>query len=710
MNAIRCRRARAIFVVTVLLIVAMTRYSVLASAVPASPAATNPNIFFADDIACIQTANTYIPGSLEKGVFVSLQRTIRELRAKMAQVAGSQGTSLQALRQEYKALKLRAAMYSPLCAAGPSQIEALANATKMSLSSAAFANNGVIPDAHSCWVSGEDDPGEGQSPALKWKNVPAKAARLALLVHDKDADFIHWFMIIEKKSSWFKKGLPKDVPDEEAQDIKNSTQTNNDFGVKGYSGPCPPEGENHRYTFDLIALNAGSKGNKFGTKASAIKKKLKQNTIVAATLTGYFRGKGYSTPPSEHGQTAIPTLEPTSTPTITATPILTLSVTATVTPSVTPSSTNTPTATPTPTLTPTPSNLWGVSRVALGRGRATCALLNNGGAKCWGWNNKGQIGDGTSGIDKLTPTDVVGLSSDVADIVSGGTHTCALLNNGAVKCWGNNSYGEVGDGTWGLTKLSPVNVSGLGSGVTQISAGGSHTCALLESGGVKCWGLNDYGQLGDGTSGTNRRSPVDVVSLQAGVARIAAGDGHTCALLGSGEVKCWGKNNYGQVGDGTAGTNRLTPVSVSGLVEGVIQITAGGNHTCGLLTGGGVKCWGHNAFGQIEDGTPFSSGVAQVVAGGAHTCALLSAGGVKCWGYNGYGQVGDGTAGTDKLTPVDVTGIGSEVTQISAGGSHTCALLQSDMVMCWGSNGNGQVGDGTTSNHFTPVHVRGSGY
>jgi alpha-tubulin suppressor-like RCC1 family protein len=365
---------------------------------------------------------------------------------------------------------------------------------------------------------------------------------------------------------------------------------------------------------------------------------------------------------------------------------------------------------------PTPVNVSGltngVTAIAAG-GAHTCALTNAGGVKCWGYNYFGQLGDGTT-TDRPTPVSVSWLTSGVTAIATEASHTCALTSAGGVKCWGYNYYGQLGDGTT-TSRSTPGDVSGLTGGVTAIAAGGDHTCALISTGRVKCWGSNGVGQLGDGTT-TDRLTPVDVSGLTSGVTAIAAGESHTCALTNAGGVKCWGYNGSGQLGDGTP-TNRLTPIGVSGLTSGVTAIAAGGWHTCALTSGGGVKCWGDNYSGQLGDGTTSSrltpadvsgltSGVTAIAAGEEYTCALTGAGGVRCWGYNSYGQLGDGTT-TDRPTPVNVSGLTNGVTAIAAGDAHTCALTSVGGVKCWGSNYYGQLGDGTTINRPTPVDVSG---
>lgn len=343
---------------------------------------------------------------------------------------------------------------------------------------------------------------------------------------------------------------------------------------------------------------------------------------------------------------------------------------------------------------------------------STCSMTTGGGAKCWGSDGNGKLGNGGD-PSSLTPVSVSGLDSGVAAIAVGGHHSCALLTTGGVKCWGYNIYGQVGDGTTPSDRNTPVDVIGLTSGVAAISTGSYHSCALLTTGGVKCWGYNGYGQLGNGST-TDSSTPVDVTGLTSGVVAITAGGYHTCALLAGGTVKCWGYNFAGQLGDNST-TQRTTPVSVSGL-SNVSKISAGGYHSCALLTSGGMKCWGYDNYGQVGDNEVLSnrlipvdvmgltSGVTFISAGDTNTCAIITGGAVKCWGWNAYGEIGDGTT-TQRNTPVNVSGLTSGVNKISAGIDHTCASLTGGGVKCWGRNDSGDLGNGTIGHASTPVTV-----
>jgi alpha-tubulin suppressor-like RCC1 family protein len=331
----------------------------------------------------------------------------------------------------------------------------------------------------------------------------------------------------------------------------------------------------------------------------------------------------------------------------------------------------------------------------------SCALTRAGGVKCWGSNDHDQLGNGPS--DSRIPIEVSGLSGRVTAIAAGVRHSCALTSTGGVKCWGANISGALGDGTTNRRPRRVVDVSGLSTGVTVIAAGHDHSCALTSTGGVKCWGDNAFGQVGDGTS-SNRWAPVDVFGLSGGVSAIAAGGSQSCALTSTGGVKCWGRN-------------RLTPEDVSGLGGGVTAIATGGAHTCAVTRAGGVKCWGANDHGQLGDGTTsdrstpvdvfgLSGGVISIVTRGLRTCALTSTGGVKCWGENHFGQLGDGTT-SDRWKPVDVSGLSGGVTAIAAGDFHSCAVTRAAGVKCWGSNSAGQLGDGTIVTRRRPVGVVG---
>lgn len=353
------------------------------------------------------------------------------------------------------------------------------------------------------------------------------------------------------------------------------------------------------------------------------------------------------------------------------------------------------------------------SSLALGD-EHSCVLTTNGDVKCWGGNTYGQLGD-ESKKSRTTPVKVVNLESNIRAISAAEAHTCALLATGGVKCWGEGRQGEIGDGSK-LSRLSATSVNGLAGGVKAISTGGRHTCALLENGGVKCWGDNFYGQLGTNDT-VDRTTPTDVSGLASGVSSISAGKGHTCASLTAGGMKCWGDNLYGQLGDTTVKT-QLLPTNVVGLSSSYIRInaiSASTSHTCALLSVGGVKCWGENNTGQLGDNTlinrkiptsvtGLSTGVVGVSTGRWHTCALLAAGGVKCWGT----RLGLNNALND-TTPIDVSGLSTGVNAVSSGYEHACVLLANSSVKCWGWNEANQLGlgDGAISNTAEALSVLG---
>ena len=304
------------------------------------------------------------------------------------------------------------------------------------------------------------------------------------------------------------------------------------------------------------------------------------------------------------------------------------------------------------------------------------------------------------------------------DVQAGLNHACALSTGGGLRCWGDNSKGQLGNGSTEFTDL-PVDVSGLSSGVTRVALGAHHTCALLGTGDVKCWGDNQRGQLGDGST-TSSALPVTVQSLGAGVTGLALGDVHSCAVFGSGSVMCWGDNSVGQLGTGATSLPPVpTPVNVAS-ITGAQSISSFDAHTCALLSGGFVQCWGLNTFGQLGDGTttlapaPVSvldapggtavSGYQMVAAGFDHTCAINGAGGAVCWGRNIAGALGNDDV-VDLPNPVAVTGLASGVQGIDAGWGLSCAKLSGGVIKCWGDNSFGQVGDGTSAGYTTNSSV-----
>ncbi|GEM_PF-2434556 len=350
---------------------------------------------------------------------------------------------------------------------------------------------------------------------------------------------------------------------------------------------------------------------------------------------------------------------------------------------------------------------------SIATGSTTCIVLQpTGQLSCWGDNHYGQYGNGTT-IRKLIPS-LISNFGNVSQVDTGFNFNCALLANKTVRCAGNNEYGQLGDGTT-TNSLTPVTVSGL-TNVTQISLGQNNACALLTNGTVKCWGWNGSGQLGDGTT-TNSSTPVLVSDLN-NVSQIST-SGHSCAILLDKTVKCWGNNYSGALGDGTT-TNRLTPVLVSGLTN-VTSIAVSDTHSCAIAANSQLKCWGGNENGQLGDGTfisrytpvdvPNLGFVTQISLGQRYSCALLLNKTVKCWGDNWSGQLGNGITGVSGQPYPSLVFNLNNVTLISAdwGNANTCAFSSNtNTLKCWGDNFFGQIGDGTRyTDRVIPVTVRG---
>ncbi|TAF99772.1 MAG: hypothetical protein EAZ43_15195 [Betaproteobacteria bacterium] len=342
----------------------------------------------------------------------------------------------------------------------------------------------------------------------------------------------------------------------------------------------------------------------------------------------------------------------------------------------------------------------------------TCALLDSGGVHCWGDNFRGQLGNTTAlvGDESGLPIRVLNIST-AAQIAAGREHNCAALKNGTVRCWGYNFRGQLGDGST-VANAVPVQVGGISNAVA-VAAGGDHSCALIAGGTIKCWGYNADGELGAGSTAFSSTSALDVVGITNAIA-ISAGMLHTCALLATNRVRCWGYNNFGALGDGTF-VNRNAPVEISSFVATAID--AGWHHTCATYSGS-VYCWGSNTNGLLGDTTTTarnlpvqSQGInaaSQVAGGEIHTCARLTLGPgeLRCWGNGGDGRLGNGET-LNSLSPVRVLGYDNFIA-VTAGRQHTCALIDGGSAKCWGRNTFGQLGNGEwgpTSAERAPLYT-----
>lgn len=356
----------------------------------------------------------------------------------------------------------------------------------------------------------------------------------------------------------------------------------------------------------------------------------------------------------------------------------------------------------------------------------TCVVLEGGAMKCWGRQEQNQLASGYYLYSTGTPLDVVGIDNAVA-ISAGDQFTCMLLADGQVKCTGYDRFGQTGPNT--CSYADGAGDCALVTGITDaidIAAGGNHACAVEGDGVVSCWGINNHGQLGLGSQDIGESDlPLPVPGIIDGFA-VASGFQHSCALVGAGAVKCWGRNGWGQIGNGavTADPGELAPVDVPGISDGV-AIVAGEIHTCVLHEAGTVSCWGHEdsgALGNPNDPAndyyaspvqvPGIGDAVSITAGDRFTCVVHAAGGASCWGNNYYGQVGNGSNRQNRVAPTGVLDIAG-VDLIAGGGSHTCARVSLDPlnVKCWGNGNMGQIGNGRvggTVERKDPGHVVGA--
>ncbi|MSP26213.1 MAG: hypothetical protein EXR75_13860 [Myxococcales bacterium] len=389
----------------------------------------------------------------------------------------------------------------------------------------------------------------------------------------------------------------------------------------------------------------------------------------------------------------------------------------------------------------------------------TCTLFSDGTVKCWGDNSSGQLGyghtqdrgSGPNQMGELLPAIALGTGKTAKAIAAGDYHSCALLNDDSIKCWGRNTNGQLGlgdilargDGAKEMGDLLPAILLGTGKTAKVIAAGGAYNCAILNDDTVKCWGYNASGRLGLGDA-TQRGSaashmgnflPTVALGTDKTAKGIALGDDHTCAILNDATVKCWGSNNYGELGLGdtlSRGDNAnemgdLLPAISLGVGKTTKAIAAcGPSHSCAILNDDTVKCWGYNVQGQLGLGDALARGdnanemggnlpavslatgkTAKAISGGdSHTCALLNDATVKCWGYNAGGKLGLGDTtnrGSNpnhmgNLLPAVMLGTGKTALAVAAGDGHTCSVLSDLSVKCWGYNGSGRLGLGDLVN------------
>lgn len=379
------------------------------------------------------------------------------------------------------------------------------------------------------------------------------------------------------------------------------------------------------------------------------------------------------------------------------------------------------------------------TQVATG-GTHTCALDSDGTAYCWGSNSSGQLGNGTTD-DSSTPvavatTGALAGKSMLSLSLGASGYSCGLASDNQAYCWGSNSYGGIGSGSASSSEPQPVAVSRTGvlagKTINSLSSGSGHSCAIASDNFGYCWGWNNNGQLGDGTT-TNSSTPVPVArtGVLAGktLKSISAGSGFTCAIASDNLAYCWGLNGWGQLGNSST-TSSLSPVAVSrtGVLAGktMKSVVLGGEHACAVASDNYAYCWGGNASGKLGNGTTSANSTTAttvvrtgVLSGktiraisaaqsGGHVCVLASDNQAYCWGQNDRGQLGNNTTSSSSTSaPVTVytAGVlaGKTLTGVSANGRHTCATTTDANLYCWGNNSDGRFGNGTLTSSSVPV-------
>ena len=366
------------------------------------------------------------------------------------------------------------------------------------------------------------------------------------------------------------------------------------------------------------------------------------------------------------------------------------------------------------TNTEAPSSVIGTGAVH------TCGILENGSAMCWGRDANGQLGDGGEAATNIRPSTYIDAPNDVtiSQIFAGPFRTCVIFSNDATQCWGFNENGQSGDESTNTYK-SPTNSVNFPDGrvAKSIGMGHKHTCAILDNDQLACWGADLHGALGNGESNSEDQYLPVIIQTPADRTpiKVEGGVSHTCILMDDGGVMCWGRDNAGQLGNGDSSPTTYAPESDVILPEGRVatDFSLGNEHSCAILDNDSVVCWGMNNYGQLGDNSttnaksptfvhmPNGSKATKISSGSAHTCATIDNGSLYCWGHNKNSRLGIGTSGGVHKIPMFVSA-NQSIVEISASAEHTCVLSENGSISCWGRNNYGQLGLGHTSERNTP--------
>lgn len=344
----------------------------------------------------------------------------------------------------------------------------------------------------------------------------------------------------------------------------------------------------------------------------------------------------------------------------------------------------------------------------------TCAVKTNGTLWCWGTDNY-TLGDGPEWAPQASPVQEATYSTDWVSVSAGWYHTCALKNNGSLWCWGQETYGELGNGD----KLHPIQPSPVPEATRAmnwgfVSAGYWFGCAIKTNRTLWCWGDDTYGEIADGPPETfGQNAPIQEATASSSWMSVASGRDHGCGLRGDGTIWCWGRDNYGQIGNGVTTGDQRTPVQETTNATDWSSLTVGDTHSCAIKTSGSLWCWGRDNTGQLGNGATAGDQVSpiqevtsaldwtSVTAGNGHTCAIKSNGTLWCWGTDGSGQLGNGGVAGDQISPTQESTLATDWISVSAGNGFTCATKTDGSVWCWGSDSVGQLGNGAVAGNQT---------